>query len=434
MLETGTTEDTARFTREELLEWGRQRASEGKRLDPASTHFKRKDINRYWDDYYHYLKELGDDIYHDYFYLGKYRKGKGPNKLPSVTKWDSDNLITWGKTRVKEGKPLNYTVIEKENSNFIWSINREFGSHAIYLKQLEDKIGSFDLYGKGSSRNNYIRDKSLYSARLGHEFEEVVGEIFDYLGVEYSKYLTDTENCEPDFILEGNIWVDAKISINTSTGRMRKKYLPHCSKLYTVTLIGKEGYTGTLADGTERVNVFAMTALLPPRERSEVETHLREMVKEYQRPQPLETTSHLFERDIPLEALRLSYLRGDTVKTLCERYGTTEETINRRLTHLGISSEDRYPDWLINWDEITLSYAQGMGMAKIAEVYRLPLILVRDHLRDYPRLVARTPLLPLLEIEKELEKGVLITHIEREHSVDIRTIRKRLGVIGVEGY
>ena len=73
-------------------------------------------------------------------------------------------------------------------------------------------------------------------------------------------------------------------------------------------------------------------------------------------------------------------------------------------------------------------------MAKIAEVYRLPSRRVQVHLREYPRLIAKTPLLPLLEIEKELEKGVLITHIAREHSVSIRSLRKRLGVIGIEGY
>ena len=300
MLETRTTVDTARFTREELLEWGRQRATEGKRLDSGGTKHKRKDIRRYWDDKYHYLKELGDDIYHDYIYLGKYRKGSGPLNLPSVSKWDTVNLITWGKNRVKEGLPVNYNAIDMENPNFIRYINREFGSHANYLIQLEDKIGPFDLYGKIGRRNKDVKERSVHYSRLGYEFEEVIGEIFDCLEVEYSKYLTDTENCEPDFILEGNVWVDAKISINTPTRDMRKKYLPHCSKLYVVTLIGKEGYTGTLADGTERVNVFALPHLLPPRERIEVETHLREMVKEYQRPQLLGTPPSHFELDITL--------------------------------------------------------------------------------------------------------------------------------------
>lgn len=282
MLETGTTADTARFTREELLEWGRQRASEGKRLDSEATKHKRKDIRRYWDDNYQYLKELGDDIYHDYIYLGKYRKGNDPITLPRVSKWDAGNLITWGKNRVKEGKPLNYNAIDMENSRFMGCINREFGSHANFLMQLEDKIGSFDLYGKKSRRNIVDKDRAVHYSRLGHEFEEVVGEIFDCLGVDYSKYLTDTENCEPDFILEGNVWVDAKLSINTDTRPMRKKYLPHCSKLYIVTLIGQKGYVGTLGDGTERRNVYHLVAKLPKTEQGIFLHRLEQLVEEYE--------------------------------------------------------------------------------------------------------------------------------------------------------
>jgi hypothetical protein len=102
----------------------------------------------------------------------------------------------------------------------------------------------------------YVELDSQKCARAGHRFEEILGEIFQDLGVNFQKY--EHEKWRPDFVV-GNHWIDAKLSQYTvfSAGTI-EKYEPHCDELTIVFLRGDKHYDKKLTKKTRMVSVYGL--------------------------------------------------------------------------------------------------------------------------------------------------------------------------------
>jgi hypothetical protein len=122
----------------------------------------------------------------------------------------------------------------------------------------------------------YVELDSQKSARAGHKFEEILGEILRDLGADFKKY--DHERWRPDFVIDSH-WIDAKLSqwtiYDTNT---IEKYEPHCEELTIVFLRGDKDFDKKLTDKTRMVNVYKLLKDLPTERRRYYSENLSKVV------------------------------------------------------------------------------------------------------------------------------------------------------------
>lgn len=163
--------------------------------------------------------------------------------------WSKDFLLTQIRLGYELEAPLNTEYITKFAPSAEEYARRAFGSwkNAVLLAGIP---------------NSYFELDSQVSARAGHVFEEVLGEILQCLGFEYSKYTH--EKYKPDFVC-GNHWIDAKLSLWTLSKHEKGtvgKYEPHCDKLTIVFLRGDKLYDNMITDKTRVVSVYVLLSKL----------------------------------------------------------------------------------------------------------------------------------------------------------------------------
>lgn len=95
----------------------------------------------------------------------------------------------------------------------------------------------------------------------GHLFEEVLGELFREIGIDYVKERFG--DCIPDFAV-GDLWYDAKLSETTiHLCNTVEKYEPNCEALTIVFLRGNKNTDRKLTDKTRLVHVSHYLKRLP---------------------------------------------------------------------------------------------------------------------------------------------------------------------------
>lgn len=164
--------------------------------------------------------------------------------------WTKEFLVEQIKMGYEMGKPLNTAYVTIYASSAEEFARKAFGS---WRQALETS---------GIPKEYYELD-SQESARAGHEFENVLGEILSEIGVEYTKY--DHDKYRPDFVV-GTHWIDAKLSMWTIEMHKHgtiKNYEPHCDKLTLVFLRGSRDYDAKITEKTRLVSVYKIMKKLP---------------------------------------------------------------------------------------------------------------------------------------------------------------------------
>ena len=99
-------------------------------------------------------------------------------------------------------------------------------------------FGSFDegLKHFGLSRD-FTESNELINSGL--HFQAILKDIYEAIGFNIIQYDKRINGIAPDFRMENNVWVDAKLSAWTpSIEGSIEKYSPHCDKLVIVYMRG----------------------------------------------------------------------------------------------------------------------------------------------------------------------------------------------------
>lgn len=120
----------------------------------------------------------------------------------------------------------------------------------------------------------------LIYSELGKRFEELVGELLQEINLPYTKYNCGIKGCEPDFILNRNHWMDAKLSEHTVfNSETMQKYEPHIEKL-TIIYLRKTSQLEKkrmVTPKTELVHISCFLEKLPDSRRSYYEEQLKDI-------------------------------------------------------------------------------------------------------------------------------------------------------------
>jgi len=159
----------------------------------------------------------------------------------------------WSKEFLISQLQLGYTLNEQLNTEYVTKYASSAEEYARKAYGSWRKALEFAEIPK-----QYYELDSQESARAGHIFESVLGEILTDLGVEFTKYTH--EKYKPDFV-SGAHWIDAKLSLWTVNSHNKgtiKNYEPYCERLTVVFLRGRCDYDTMVTDKTRVVNVYKL--------------------------------------------------------------------------------------------------------------------------------------------------------------------------------
>lgn len=180
----------------------------------------------------------------------------------------------WSKSFLLQQIRLGYEQEEPLNTDYIIKFAPSAENYA------RNDFGSWRLALEESGiPNQYYNLDSQASARAGHVFEGILGEILTSLGIEFSKYAH--EKFKPDFV-SGSHWIDAKLSLWTVSKFNKgtiQKYEPFCNKLTIIFLRGKVDYDEMVSDKTRLVSVFTLLKELPDDVRATYEVRLKTIIE-----------------------------------------------------------------------------------------------------------------------------------------------------------
>ncbi|MDG4850264.1 hypothetical protein [Peribacillus frigoritolerans] len=111
---------------------------------------------------------------------------------------------------------------------------------------------------------NEIREDRYKASYCGHLFEKLVDELLIDAGLGYEKY--HHERWNPDYVLQNNIWMDAKLSQWTIyESKTIERYKEHCRLLTIVYMRGRRGEIGDeIIKGKVRLlSVYKLIKQLP---------------------------------------------------------------------------------------------------------------------------------------------------------------------------
>jgi len=118
--------------------------------------------------------------------------------------------------------------------NFLYVNHRDLVN--IVYKRKYTLRGFAEEHGIELPKSKIVSRGASKFTKAGLTFEHMLGEILDDLGVSYTKNAHERWN--PDFVINDNVWLDAKLSYWTRYHRMLERYTPHCDRLLVVYLRG----------------------------------------------------------------------------------------------------------------------------------------------------------------------------------------------------
>lgn len=174
-----------------------------------------------------------------------------------------ENIIERLRIVESEFGTLNYVVVKKSDSTILNYSYENFNSFNDMLREF------------GYSR--YIEPHPEALIQAGFEFEKVCCEILDILGLDY-KFNKSAGKYRPDFQLENEVWIDAKLSTWTpSIQDTIDSYSPECKKLIIVYMRGEEDILRyyNLHKNTEIISVDKLISRLPDADRNDIKVKIK---------------------------------------------------------------------------------------------------------------------------------------------------------------
>lgn len=148
-----------------------------------------------------------------------------------------------------EYKTISHPLIKKVDSSILFYCDTNYESFELFLEDM------------GYDSSLYIDNGN--QRYIGFKFEKIVKEILEAfeLEFEYNKYYN--KEIRPDFQMNDNVWVDAKLSAWTTTiVSTIEKYTEHCNKLIIIYLRGNASDISSY-DKYENVEFIRVTELYP---------------------------------------------------------------------------------------------------------------------------------------------------------------------------
>jgi hypothetical protein len=160
----------------------------------------------------------------------------------NCTKCSAEDLLKFIRDRYENGKRLSSGYMQRNFNRMVKVADYRFGG----WKQAIEAAG-IDY--------NEVREDAAVN-KAGHLFEEVLGEILTDLNIKYTKY--DHELWSPDFVINNQYWIDAKLSEWTSSiPDTIAKYSPHVDRLDIVYLRGRR-IKQTISDKVRILSVYML--------------------------------------------------------------------------------------------------------------------------------------------------------------------------------
>lgn len=153
--------------------------------------------------------------------------------------WNKINIIESLIKLNSDGLNLNSLNMYNENRSLHRACKHHFGT---YKKAVEFA---------GLDYKNIVRDKDSY---FGLEFQKILGNIFKILDINFLEN-KEVNGLKPDFRLDNEIWIDAKLSQWTSSiDNTIKKYKDYCNELIIIYF---RGYSDEI-DREDNVKVISI--------------------------------------------------------------------------------------------------------------------------------------------------------------------------------
>jgi transposase len=214
--------------------------------------------NRKVDD-----NRLRDEIYERYSLNGEKVSdiavdlGISPNPIYRVIRkynLPRFNYSTEYRRSVVEKTVLKLKEIEKTHGFVNYKLASDYG---IYENTKNYFDGSFrDACLKLGLK--YVCENSNEFLSLGTQFENMVGNLLDYLNISNSRQKVIKVNgsvLRPDFILDQNDWADAKLSNSAITDNSISKYSSKCRNLYFIFGVDTVDEIKNLPENVYTINV-----------------------------------------------------------------------------------------------------------------------------------------------------------------------------------
>lgn len=157
--------------------------------------------------------------------------------------WSKEIVINKIRERFNSGKSIYFSDVN-EDDNALYTIGyRLFGSW-------KEAVESASIEYYSDYINNSPRKK-------GVEFEKALKLILDSIGIEYTRYDGGSTDLRPDFNIDGNIWIDAKLSqFTVFKDKTIDKYEPHCDNLMIIFLQGDNSLDMQITEKTRIISVY----------------------------------------------------------------------------------------------------------------------------------------------------------------------------------
>lgn len=154
-------------------------------------------------------------------------KERGSRKYP-----DKQSVFNEINRRYREGLPLNYTAIRAQDDLLRRRCITLFGSY-------KDAV-----IAAGYSYEDICANKYVY-VNCGKAFEDVLHELLSELNISFKrpKITNGAGDCCPDFLLNNNVWLDAKLNDYSTINRGNRtvrRYAPECRRLIIVHMYGTD--------------------------------------------------------------------------------------------------------------------------------------------------------------------------------------------------
>lgn len=242
------------WTKEKIFLKLRQRKENGLLLNMASI--QQEDSHLYSAIFRHFgnFEKMFQEIGIDY------------NQIKKLKYWTKEEIIGKLQKRYESNLPLNSTFLEKNDNSLYTACRNHFGDYETALKQADI---NYDQVREDTKMINYY----------GYKFEDIVEDILKDLNLKYTKKFNT--KYQPDFVLNNNCWLDAKLSEWTVyKSKTIEKYEPMCSMLTIVYLRGDKESDFMFTQKTRMMSVFKLIKQLPRTQRLKYSEILKSLWEE----------------------------------------------------------------------------------------------------------------------------------------------------------
>lgn len=174
----------------------------------------------------------------------------GAPEQKDQTKWTKPACRIHLLKMIRNGEPVNYTAVAQRHTRFLKAVRKLFGG---YRELFEDLGLNYDDYRTDTDLASYY----------GYQFEGIVGEILDELGIPYQRGIK-INGCVPDFVTPDG-WIDAKLSrwsIAMPDNDTVPRYEKECDALTIIYLRGARKIE-KIREKTTVMSVYKLIERLP---------------------------------------------------------------------------------------------------------------------------------------------------------------------------